>query len=363
MTLKTNWQQHLIKTCVPLGGLTEDHISTLMRESPVQIACKGQKLIQNGLVDGRVVYLLSGVIALKNTAGDTLAIHANDPEARFSIADNQPRKYDVFAQSDCEYISLDAEKLDAMLAWEQTAQCILAELAGDREYDEDAEWMTALLRSNLFHKVPPTNIRDILHKFQAQYVSAGETVLRQGEIGDCCYYVKEGKVGVYISEDERHAPKLVAELNPGKCFGEDALINDALRNATIVMHENGVLMRLSKHDFLLLLKSTVGDTVDLRTLQAAKEQGAVLLDVRTEAEYDQGHEADAINIPLSILPLKNRILDKTKTYIAYCNSGRRSAAAALFLSKAGFSVSYLKNGFGNLPESTKQKFLSLVVES
>jgi CRP-like cAMP-binding protein len=363
MNLQTSWsqkawQQHLIKTCVPLGGLTEDHIATLMRDAPVQIACKGQRLMQQGLYDDNVFYLLSGELELKDAAGNITRIQAADPEARYPIAHSQPRKHDVTALTDCEYVCFNVEKLDAILAWEQVAQCILADIAGHRELDEDAEWMTALLQSNLFHKVPPMNIRDILHKFEAQYVPAGETVIRQGERGDCCYYVKEGKVGVYRSDDERLAPTLIAELTPGKCFGEDALVNDAPRNATVVMQENGVLMKLSKQDFFLLLKPPLVDSVDFRSLPALQEKGMVLLDVRTEAEYDQGHAEDAINFPLPLLHFKIRLLDKKKTYLVYCNSGRRSAAAALFLLSAGFDVRFLRGGYSAMPQMIRDQFLS-----
>jgi len=358
MNLQKKWQQHLIKTCVPLGGLTEEHVATLMRDAPVQVACKGQRLLQNGLCDGNVLYLLSGELQLQDSQKNLVNIHAGDEQARYPVAHFQPRRHDVVAVSDCEYICFDADKLDAMLAWEQVAQCILADIAGNRELDEDAQWMTALLQSNLFHKVPPMNIREILDKFEACYFAAGETVIRQGEMGDCCYYVKEGKVGVYRSHDERTAPVLLAELSAGKCFGEDALVNDAPRNATVVMQENGVLMRLSKQDFFLLLKPPVVDSIDFRSLSNLQEQGLSLLDVRTEAEYDQGHAADAINLPLPLLPFKSRLLDKQKKYLLYCNSGRRSAAAALFLSAAGFQVTLLRGGYNAIPQIQQESFLA-----
>src|SRR6185369_13761984 len=131
---------------------------------------------------------------------------------------------------------------------------------------------------------------------------------------------------------------LVAELEVGRCFGEDALVNDAPRNATVVMRENGVLMRLEKQDFYLLLKSPPVRSLNFSEVERELAAGAVLLDVRSGDEYERAHAEGALNMPLTILQLKARLLDRNIHYIAYCDSGRRSSAAAYLLTEDGFRV-------------------------
>jgi signal-transduction protein with cAMP-binding, CBS, and nucleotidyltransferase domain len=92
----------------------------------------------------------------------------------------------------------------------------MLDISSQRDLDEDADWMMTLLRSNLFYKVPPINIRQILNKFTSEYVSAGEVIIRQGEIGDCCYFVKEGVAGVYSSGSDKNRSELLAELSVGR---------------------------------------------------------------------------------------------------------------------------------------------------
>ena len=67
-------------------------------------------------------------------------------------------------------------------------------------------------------------------------------------------------------------------------------------------------------------------------------QGAIIIDVRTAAEYKSGHIAKSKNISLQDLPQKMSSLKKEIPVITCCASGMRSASAASLLKKAGFNV-------------------------
>ena len=65
-------------------------------------------------------------------------------------------------------------------------------------------------------------------------------------------------------------------------------------------------------------------------------RGAVLVDVREDNEWQEGHVSGALHIPLGALPQRLGELDPTKEVITVCRSGNRSAFAADVLLKAGF---------------------------
>ena len=67
------------------------------------------------------------------------------------------------------------------------------------------------------------------------------------------------------------------------------------------------------------------------------DAGATLLDVRTPAEFANGHPAGAINIPVQILAGNLDALPRDRAVVVYCHSGGRSARAAEMLAHAGFS--------------------------
>jgi rhodanese-related sulfurtransferase len=65
-----------------------------------------------------------------------------------------------------------------------------------------------------------------------------------------------------------------------------------------------------------------------------------VVDVRTPSEYAAGHIAGAINVDVESGAFSDAIagLDKSKTYLVYCHSGRRSGIASEQMRAAGFTV-------------------------
>ncbi|OPJ55143.1 rhodanese-like domain-containing protein [Alkalithermobacter paradoxus] len=82
------------------------------------------------------------------------------------------------------------------------------------------------------------------------------------------------------------------------------------------------------------------------------QNGAILIDIRNEEAYSEGHIKGAINIPIKLLPFKMNELDKSKTILVVCYVGGSSVVACKALSKAGFKVKNVTGGMkawrGNL---------------
>jgi rhodanese-related sulfurtransferase len=76
--------------------------------------------------------------------------------------------------------------------------------------------------------------------------------------------------------------------------------------------------------------------------------GAVILDVRTKAEYQQGHIRGSMNIPLQLLDHNLSKLNKEKPVITCCASGMRSGSAKMILRSKGFSQVYNGGGWMSL---------------
>jgi rhodanese-related sulfurtransferase len=77
------------------------------------------------------------------------------------------------------------------------------------------------------------------------------------------------------------------------------------------------------------------------------DENAIILDVRTENECDQGIIPNSINIDIYEGPgfiEKVEALDKSKKYYVYCRSGARSAKACEVMKDLGFEYTYNLEG-------------------
>ena len=84
--------------------------------------------------------------------------------------------------------------------------------------------------------------------------------------------------------------------------------------------------------------------VDVEGARELLGSGALLLDVREDAEFELGHAPGALHIPLAEVPDHVEELSKDRTIVAVCRSGGRSARAGQFLLEQGFNVVNLEGG-------------------
>ena len=241
-----------------------------------------------------------------------------------------------------KFVSIDSDLLDVLITWDQTGQYEVGELRAGGATDDD--WMTLLLQSRAFHKIPPANLQAVFMRMQRVPYSAGDTVIRQGDEGDYFYAIVDGRCLVTRETPLNKEGVKLAELGKGDTFGEEALISGARRNATVSMLTDGVVMRLIKDDFNTLLNEPMLQWVDYEEAQPVLARGGKWLDVRLPSEFEHAHFDDAINLPLYFVRIKLKTLDTNVSYIVCCDTGRRSSAAAYILSERGFDAYVLKGG-------------------
>jgi len=86
------------------------------------------------------------------------------------------------------------------------------------------------------------------------------------------------------------------------------------------------------------------DSDKAETLIKEKAGGYLLVDVRTQSEYEADHSPHAVHIPIDELPQRHAELKQTKRIICVCQAGGRSAAAAEFLTSIGSTEIYNVEG-------------------
>ena len=292
----------VLKSFSPLDGLKAENLYALARKTQIKSLEGGRLLFKEGDTDKRTFYLVTGSVELRTEDGTVGVIRAGTPEARAALAPGLPRKFTARAGSDLEYIMIDSDLLDVLLTWDQTGQYEVAELNSD-SLGVNGDWMTTLLQTKAFHRIPPANIQAIFMRMQRINYRAGDVVIKQGSEGDYFYVVVAGKCIVTRETPLNKEGIKLAELNPGDSFGEEALIAEAKRNATVTMATDGTLMRLGKQDFNTLLNEPLLQWVDQDKAMEIVASGGKWLDVRLPSEFQNFRIEDAVNIPLYFIRL------------------------------------------------------------
>jgi CRP-like cAMP-binding protein len=224
----------LLRRLVPVSELTQDNLRELAGKTRLERLPAGRRLFKKDDQDNLSFYLLSGEVVL-NDGNQSRTIAANSAAARYPLDHHRPRQATATAATDIEFVRIDNDLLDILLTWDQNAGYMVTEISDEGATSSDGDWMTDLLASSVFHRIPATNIQAIFMRMEPMPVRTGDVVIRQGEEGDYYYYLKEGRAVVTRTSSKTDKLIKLAEIEAGTGFGEEALISGAKRNADVKM--------------------------------------------------------------------------------------------------------------------------------
>ena len=330
---------------VPLSEMSPDNFNEIVKNINIEVLPANKKLFNRGDQDNLTYYLLNGELEFIESDGRKSTLSSKSKQCRFPLEHNRPRQKTAITKTEIHYFKVNNDLLDVLLTWDQNKNYIVNEI-GEENGSIDSDWMTQLLQLDIFHKIPPANIQAMFQRIQSIPVQKNEVIIKQGDKGDYYYIIKSGSCRVIRNAAETGNKELkIADIDAGNGFGEDALISDVPRNATVIMNTDGMLMRLAKDDFVELLKEPILKSVNFTDAEKMVKDGAIWLDVRLLSEHQNKKIPGSINIPLFLLRLNaDKLSDKHK-YIVYCDTGSRSASATFILNERGYDAYLLEGGF------------------
>ena len=229
-----------------------------------------------------------------------------------------------------------------LLTWEQGVE--RPEPAPTGEAVESDDWMMRLLQIPAFQLIPPVQLQAMFMRMQTVTAQPGQVIVRQGEPGDYFYVITQGRC-VVTREVPSQRPLQLAQLDVGSCFGEEALISDSPRNATVTMLTQGVLRQLAKQDFEQLVNQPLARSMPWAEAEdLVARNKARFLDVRLPSEYRANNIPGSIGLPLYLLRQRVGQLDSELVYVCVCDTGRRSSVASFLLLQRGIDAYTLDGG-------------------
>jgi len=337
-----------LKGFIPLHNLTDEHLARLAKRVVVEDVAKGAVICTEGDTDNDAIYLLEGGLEMRSRLSSmSRVLQGGTPDATFPVSPGRPRPHTATATTAARIFRIDNAKLDRAVLLDEVSTTITRVHDAGSAFAGDSEWLEEMLASPAFGTLARERVAMLLLKLEPMMIKSGEAVIRQGEMGDYYYIVKEGQLTV-SRKDEQGKVKLVNKLKRGQVFGEEALLTGDPRNASIVAMGDSIVMRLAKKDFEELLKKPLITYVTVIEAQERMRRGAVLLDVRSAAEFQKGAIKGSVNVPVQDLRARLTQLDPVCPYVIYCRNGVQSEVAAFLLRQRGFEVLVLRDGLESI---------------
>ncbi|MEO1889632.1 MAG: cyclic nucleotide-binding domain-containing protein [Cycloclasticus sp.] len=349
MSAKPNHSsQDILKNFIPLNTLPSARFTEICNDCPIEECAKGTVLFEQGDDAKEFIYLVSGMISLYAGDMEMETVVTGSEAARFAIAHHIPRKVKAVTKSKARIVRIPTYKLDVERQ-EDTSQTYMV----DEVEDQGGDWMTTMLQSPVFQRLPASNLQKIMMQMEEVAFEAGEIVVNQGDEADFYYIIKSGDCELIRQPTEGARPVKLAELHSCEAFGEDALLSGNPRNVTVRMKGKGQMLRLSKANFISLVKEPVLQYVSFEEGQKKVNGGANWLDVRVVESYEEGCIDGSVNIPFFSLRMKVSELKHDQLQVLVCEKGRTSEATAFLLLKFGFNALILKGGMEGLQKAAK----------
>jgi len=337
----------LLTTLEPIAALSPGRVEELAAMCVVETVSQGLNPFRMNVVQSeQLLYLLKGELKLAYTDGRSDTLQGGNDATRHPVVSDKASLKETVAMTDIQILRIDADLLDIMLTWDQLAKYKKSVPESDKRELNAGKWMDSTcvfsaesLKNGIFKALPPANVEEMFRRMERLQVGAGREIVRQGDEGDYYYLIEQGVAEVTRAAEMGAMPAVVAVLESGQAFGEEALVSGNKRNANVVMRSDGALLRLGKSDFVELLKKPLLVQIGLEEAKCRIRDGAQLLDVRTPSEFELKHFPQAVNVPLHDIRNAMKQLDPNRQYITFCQTGRRASAAAFLLAQGRFQVS------------------------
>jgi CRP-like cAMP-binding protein len=344
-----------VRELIPVNGLPEQHQEEILRQGEVVKYRKGRYVFKQGDTDNLTFFVIKGELELIADGQLVKQVSSENPDARHALAQLQPRQLSARAKTALQVFKIDRTVLDRLLSDDRfddeagfDDEASFVEVS-ELQDDGGGDWMTRILGSDLFSRLPAAIIQSVFASMEAMDVQAGDVIVEQGDPGDYYFIVQSGRCLVTRKSAADGEVATLAELGEGDCFGEEALVSEFKRNASVTMLTGGQLMRLAKIDFDELIKKPSLNSVTYNQATKLTREGAVWLDVRFADEHEASGIRGSTNLPLNTLRGKVHELDTEKRYVVYCDSGGRSSAGAFLLLQRGFNACYVAGGLIHSP--------------
>ncbi len=337
----------LIEKFSPLNQVASKYHSQLASHLRLIKVKAGKGIIKQDKHSKLLHFLVEGQVEIRESFDIRYPFSHDDQDSDLSLESRLQSRSSVKATTDCAILVANTEKIDQFLTWGQDYTIFYLDegdvsLKDDDLIDDDyqEDWDNVFIRSNLASNLSNAVIHQLMSQLENMPVKANEVIVKAHSPGDYFYLIKQGSAEVQTDANGPFNGECF-KLGPGSYFGDEALVAETTRNATVTMSSDGILGRLNIEAFNQLIKqhlvSPLANDID------PQSDDVKILDVRFPVEYKLGHEEGSINMPISLLRKQLQDMKPSQLYVITPANDRRAELATYLMRQAGYQAYHLAN--------------------
>ena len=330
-----------LKSLVPINRLPKPRRDTVLAACEERRYAPNEFIYRQGDDDQNLYFLLEGTVTLYWQEQALKEISADSVAARRAFDRPGAKRHSIKAVTNLVVAVVPSATLER----EMRASGLVSEdpklEVSDIASEKSSNWMIRLLQSALFAELPANNIQRVFAAMSRYPVEADQVVVHQGEPGDYYYVIEQGFCEVTRRTSGRKRQIHLADLKPGDAFGEEALIANRERGASVTMLTDGLLMRLAKSEFETLILQPLLKPLSIAQAVEAIGDETRCIDIRYPEQAANNPLLGALNMPFNVIRLQAQRLDKEYQYLVCGDSASQNAVGAFLLLERGATVRYL----------------------
>jgi CRP-like cAMP-binding protein len=228
-------------------GASYDDLRPIATTLEARQYAAGETIIRQGDPGDEFFIIESGKVQVwqKQGKGESQQVNSLAPGQFFgevALVTDEPRNATIVAETPCVVLTLGRKDFDLLVKHHLAfAENIRADLR--------SKWV--LRNMPIFDELDAIELNSLSNQLKTETFQAGETVVRQGDIGDKFFIIEEGELRVFQQADGGSVE--LNRMSAGDYFGEIALIQQRPRTASVEALTDSTLFSLQAQAFLRML--------------------------------------------------------------------------------------------------------------
>ena len=249
--IKTALQKHFI-----FSSLTESQISSIVKEMNLYIYPNQTIIFEQRSVGDNFFIISRGKVEVVINLKVAAVLNPGDSFGEVALLHDTPRTATIITLQEVSLWGLDRE----------TFRGILKDMSSQKYSDN----LIFIENIKIFKSLTKKQKESLANAMISEYYSAGKRILREGDEGDFMFIIKEGSVIVTQKGVE------IRKLSVNDYFGEQALMKDRLRTATVTALDQVSCLSINSEGLFAALGSHLQDMIHLNTQRMAVDADRLL---------------------------------------------------------------------------------------